>query len=220
VRGAMKCGERYNESKGYAEVCLRVNIRGKGSLYEVILPLIQDRTIMPPETTYYKPNLIPKAIQEKAPSPPAAETVPPPTPSQEAPKPEPTKPPVAVAPEVVRPSEIKVVFDGLIVDVREYPFKPALVNTIVTQNAEVVFDPSKILSHVLVERGCGGFTTDPNKAKALLESWGSKNPMTLKGIGVLKMTNAEITPDDASAVYVHDKQSNLLPNARVVFLLK
>jgi len=227
VRGAMKCGERYNESKGYAEVCMRVNIRGKGSLYEVILPLIQDKTIMPPDSTYYKPNLIPKAVTEAAPAP-SREVVTPPPAAVAPPRPpavlqEPAKPeavPVPPKPEVAKPSEIKVVFDGLIVDVREYPFKPALVNTVVTENDDVVFDPSKILSHVLVERGCGGFTTDPNKAKALLESWGSKNPMTLTGVGVLKMTNARITPDDASAVYVHDKQSSLLANARVVFLLK
>jgi hypothetical protein len=228
VRGAMKCGERYNDSKGYAEVCMRVNIRGKGSLYEVILPLIRDKTIMPPETSYYKPKLIPKAVTEAAPAPsqkevavtppPVAPPRPPAAQVKETVKPEAV--PVPPRPEVAKPSEIKVVFDGLIVDVREYPFKPALVNTVVTENDEVVFDPSKILSSVLVERGCGGFTTDPNKAKALLESWGSKNPMTLTGVGVLKMTNARITPDDASAVYVHDKQSSLLANARVVFLLK
>jgi hypothetical protein len=225
VRGAMKCGERYNDVKGYAEVCMRLNIRGKGSLYEVILPLIQDKTIMPPETTYYKPKLIPKAITEAVPAPTQTEVVTPAPPSQPPAPPVQGTPkseavPVPPKPEVVKPSEIKVVFDGLIVDVREYPFKPALVNTVVTENDEVVFDPSKILSTVLVERGCGGFTTDPNKAKALLESWGSKNPMTLTGVGVLKMTNARITPDDASAVYVHDKQSSLLANARVVFLLK
>lgn len=225
VRGAMKCGERYNESKGYAEVCMRVNIRGKGSLYEVILPLIQDRTIMPPQSTYFKPNLIPKAVTETTPAPSQEVAAPPPVAPprppvvvQEAPKPESV--PVPPKPEVAKPSEIKVVFDGLIVDVREYPFKPALVNTVMTENDDVVFDPSKILSSVLVERGCGGFTTDPNKAKALLESWGSKNPMTVSGVGVLKMTNAKITPDDAAAVYVHDKQSSLLANARVVFLLK
>ena len=80
VRGAMKCGERYNDVKGYAEVCMRVNIRGKGSLYEVILPLIQDKTIMPPETTYYKPKLIPKAITEAVPAPTQTEVVTPPPP--------------------------------------------------------------------------------------------------------------------------------------------
>ena len=123
-------------------------------------------------------------------------------------------------PEVVRPSEITVIYDGIIIDVRDFQFKPALVNTILTEKDEIVFDPSKILSSILVERGCGGFTTDPNKAKALLASWGSKKPMMLKGVGVVKMTNAKISGDDAAAIYVHDKKSNLLAQAKVVFLLK
>ena len=84
----------------------------------------------------------------------------------------------------------------------------------------MVFDPSKILSPILVERGCGGFTTDPGKAKALLESWGSKKPMIIKGVGVVKMTNAKVSSDDAAAIYLSDQKSNLLAQAKVVFLLK
>jgi hypothetical protein len=37
---------------------------------------------------------------------------------------------------------------------------------------------------------------------------------------VIKATNAEVSADDAAAIYVHDKKSNLLANAKVVFLLK
>ena len=44
--------------------------------------------------------------------------------------------------------------------------------------------------------------------------------MTVKGIGVIKTTNAKVSGDDAAAIYVHDKKSNLLANAKVVFLLK
>ena len=84
----------------------------------------------------------------------------------------------------------------------------------------MVFEPSKILSNVLVERGCGGFTTDDGKAKALLESWGSKNPMVVKCTDVRKFTDAKISQDDAAAVYVNDQKSNLLAQARVVFILK
>ena len=199
---------------------MRVHIRGKGGMYDVILPLIQEKKLLPRDTSYYKPKLIPKAVAEGAskPEPVKAE-------STEAVKkvvekaPEEAKQEVA-KPEVAEPSKLTVIYDGLIVDVRDYPFKPALVNTIVTDKEEVVFDPSKILSEILVERGCGGFTTDPNKAKALLESWGSVKPMTVKGIGVIKTTNAKVSGDDAAAIYVHDKKSNLLANAKVVFLLK
>ena len=64
VRGAVKCGEKYHDSRGYAEVCMRVHIRGKGGMYDVILPLIQEKKLMPKDTSYYKPKLIPKAMSE------------------------------------------------------------------------------------------------------------------------------------------------------------
>ena len=230
LKGAVKYGEKFNREHGYAEVCMRLYIRGKGGLYDVILPLIKENKLDPVKKTYYKPKLIPKVISE----PPVAiqkEQV-----AQEATKPvkeqvqQVTKPVEEVKaikkdqpvekPQVAAPSEIVKSYDGLIIDVRDFQFRPALVNTILTENAEIVFDPAKILSSVLVERGCGGFTTDPGKAEALLESWGSKNPMTLKCIGVVKMTNAKISVDDAAAIYVHDKNSHLLAQAKVVFLLK
>ena len=123
-------------------------------------------------------------------------------------------------PEVKAPSELTHPHDGLIIDARSFKFRPALVNRVLTEKDEVVFEPSKIASTVLVERGCGGFTTDDGKAKALLESWGSKNPMIIKCTDVQKFTDAKISQDDAAAVYVNDQKSNLLAQARVVFILK
>ncbi len=213
LRGAVKCGEKYHNDRRYAEVCMKLHIRGKGGLYDVILPLIKENKIqrvapaLP--TDYYKPKLIPKVIGTEI----VEETV-----QKRVPiggKPATVTETVAVVKQVPA-----VVFDGLIVDVRDFKFRPALVNTVVTDGDKVVFDPSKILSAILVERGCGGFTTDPGKAKALLQSWGSKKPMIIKGVGVVKMTNAKVSPDDAAAIYLSDQKSNLLANAKVVFLLK
>ncbi len=213
LRGAVKCGEKYHNDRRYAEVCMKLHIRGKGGLYDVILPLIKENKIqrvapaLP--TDYYKPKLIPKVIGTEI----VEETV-----QKRVPiggKPATVTETVAVVKQVPA-----VVFDGLIVDVRDFKFRPALVNTVVTDGDKVVFDPSKILSAILVERGCGGFTTDPGKAKALLQSWGSKKPMMIKGVGVVKMTNAKVSPDDAAAIYLSDQKSNLLANAKVVFLLK
>ena len=211
LKGAVKCGEKYNRDSRYGEVCMRLYIRGKGGLYDVILPLIKENKLDPVKKAYYEPKLIPKVISE-----PPAQVQKEPEPVQQ----QVTKPVEVVKPQVAPPSEIVKSFDGLIIDVRDFQFRPALVNTILTENEEIVFDPAKILSSVLVERGCGGFTTDPGKAEALLESWGSKNPLTLKCIGVVKMTNAKISVDDAAAIYVHDKNSHLLAQAKVVFLLK
>jgi hypothetical protein len=219
LKGAVKCGEKFNRDAGYAEVCMRLYIRGKGGLYDVILPLIKENKLNPVKKTYYNPKLIPKVISETPADVPKEQVKQEVTKPVEAVKVIKEEQPVA-KPQVAAPSEIVKSFDGLIIDVRDFQFRPALVNTILTENEEIVFDPAKILSSVLVERGCGGFTTDPGKAEALLESWGSKNPMTLKCIGVVKMTNAKVSVDDAAAIYVHDKNSHLLAQAKVVFLLK
>lgn len=163
---------------------------------------------------YYKPKMIPKVVGAEV----AQETIQQTT--QKGDKiTETVTETVAIVKEVPAVAPV-VIFDGLIVDVRDFQFRPALVNTVVTDGDKVVFDPSKILSAILVERGCGGFTTDPNKAKALLESWGCKNPMIVKGLGVVKMTNAKVSSDDAAAIYLSDQKSNLLAQAKVVFLLK
>ncbi len=218
LRGAVKCGEKYHNDRRYAEVCMKLHIRGKGSLYDVILPLIKEkkiRSVMPDlPRDAYKPKMIPKVIGAEV----VQETVQKTT--QKGDKlSETVTETVAIVKEVPAVTAA-VVFDGLIVDVRDFQFRPALVNTVVTDGDKVVFDPSKILSAILVERGCGGFTTDPNKAKALLESWGCKNPMIVKGLGVVKMTNAKVSSDDAAAIYLSDQKSNLLAQAKVVFLLK
>lgn len=204
LRGAVKCGEKYYPDRGYAEVCMRLYIRGRGGMYDVILPLMKKEKLLPPPLPEYKPKLIPKVVEE------GKKEVVVPEKKEEAPS----------KPEVAAPSELKTVYDGLIVDVRNFNFKPALVNRIITEKKEVVFDPSKIASNILIERGCGGFTTDLGKAKALLASWGSKNPMVVKAVGVYKSTDAEVSSDDAAAIFVHDQKSNFLAEARVVFLLK
>lgn len=219
LRGAIKCGEKYHNDSKYAEVCMRLHIRGKGGLYDVILPLIKEQKIqkvMPDlPKNVYKPKMIPKVIETEE----VEEVVQKKVPVQEAGKKETVVETVTEKAAVVQAVPVAI-YDGLIVDVRDFQFRPALVNTIVTENEKIVFDPSKILSPILVERGCGGFTTDPGKAKALLETWGSKKPMIVKGVGVVKMTNAKISNDDATAIYVSDQKNNLLANAKVVFLLK
>ncbi|HEB73713.1 MAG TPA: hypothetical protein ENJ03_00635 [Candidatus Desulfofervidus auxilii] len=123
-------------------------------------------------------------------------------------------------PEVKPPSEIVNPHDGLILDVRGYNFRPALVNRILTDKNEVVFDPSKIVSSVLLERGCGGFTNDENKAKALLQTWGANNPMFIKAKGVVKFTDAQVDADEAAAIFTHNQKTNFLAQAKVVFVLK
>ncbi len=188
LRGAAQCGQSYNSEKGFAEVCMQVHLRGKGGLYESILPLITDKELAPDAKPAFQPS------------------------AGNAPDQGNTTGNQASAPASP--------YDGLIIDTRSFQFRPALVNRILTDQEEVVFDPSKILSNILVERGCGGFTTDDGKAKALLESWGSKHPMIIQTVDVSKQTDAKISRNDATAITVNDQASNLLAQARVVFILK
>jgi len=186
LRGAIECGKKYYPHRGYAEVCLRLYIKGKGGMYDIMLPLLKGKE---KGALISLPEYTPKNILEEM-------------------------------PEVAAPSQLKEVYDGLIVDVRGYNFRPALVNRIITEHHQLVFGPSKVLNDILIERGCGGFTTDLNKAKALLASWGSKNPMIIKPIGVHNFTDVKVSSDTAAAIYVHDQKTNFLSQAKVVFVLR
>lgn len=226
LRGAVPCGESFDRTEGYARVCLKLNLHGHDSVYsafeDVILKSPQELKLR--EIPAFKPDSVPDIV----PVPVVEETpaVKVETPKVETPA-EVEKPVVAETPmptteaaaEKIKDA-VKTPIDGIIVDVRDFDFKPALVNRILTENNEVLFDPSKVLNQVLIERGCGGYTTDLQKAKALLESWGSKSPMILKGKTVQNVTDAVVSVDDAAAVFAYDQQYNMLAQARVVFVLK
>ncbi|WP_031479443.1 hypothetical protein [Maridesulfovibrio frigidus] len=212
LRGAAPCGEDFDRTEGYARVCLRLNLHGNDSVYSSF----QDMIIKSPnelsvrEMTEFKSEVVLDDI--KVVPGPTADTVAP-APSKEEIQ---TTAPAAAKIEAA----VAVPVDGIIVDVRAFDFKPALVNRILTEKNEVLFDPSKVLNQVLIERGCGGYTTDLQKAKALLESWGSKSPMILKGQSVQNVTDAVVSATDASAVFAYDQKYNILANAKVVFVLK
>ncbi|MBI5971259.1 MAG: hypothetical protein HY884_08925 [Deltaproteobacteria bacterium] len=110
--------------------------------------------------------------------------------------------------------------DGLILDVRDQPFKPALINRVLTKNGEVVYDPAKVAQNILVERGAAEYTNDVGKAKALLSERGASNPLVVKAGGVVKGTDAEVGPDDATAIFRSNQTANFLEGAKVVFVLK
>ena len=42
VVGAMSCGKKYHEHKGYAEVCLQMPMHGRGGVFDVVYPAIQE----------------------------------------------------------------------------------------------------------------------------------------------------------------------------------
>jgi hypothetical protein len=111
-------------------------------------------------------------------------------------------------------------YDGLIVDVRELAFKPALINRVVTTNNSVVYDPSSVESAVLGERGAAEYTDDIGKAKALLAERGSKNPLVVKAEALVRSTDVEVGEESAAAISASNQTNKFLENARVVFVLK
>lgn len=111
-------------------------------------------------------------------------------------------------------------YDGLILDVRDRPFRPALINRVVAKNGEIIYDPAKVAQNILVERGAAEYTNDIGKAKALLGERGSSNPLVVRANGVVRSTDVELAPEDAGAVYSANQASNFLEGAKVVFVLK
>lgn len=111
-------------------------------------------------------------------------------------------------------------YDALILDIREHSFKPALINRILAENDEILYDPTKIAQNILVERGAGDYTNDVGKAKAILSERGSKNPLVVKAAGVVKFTDVQVTGDDAANIFAANQKSNFLEGAKVVFVLK
>ncbi|TIH18536.1 hypothetical protein D0S45_04790 [Marinifilum sp. JC120] len=230
LRGAVPCGESFDRTEGYARVCLRLNLHGHDSVYSAFDEIIlkEPAALKVRDIPAFKPETLPEivttpvkkkeeVIDEAKVPPPGSDII-----EDQAASAEKVEPPV----QTTEPASQKIQeavatpVDGIIVDVRDFDFKPALVNRILTDKNEVLFDPSKVLNQVLIERGCGGYTTDLQKARALLESWGSKSPMVLKGKTVQNVTDAVVSVEDASTVFAYDQKYNLLAQARVVFVLK
>ncbi|MBI3398744.1 MAG: hypothetical protein HY026_05885 [Deltaproteobacteria bacterium] len=111
-------------------------------------------------------------------------------------------------------------YDALILDLKEHQFKPALINRILAQNGEILYDPTKIAQNVLVERGAGDYTNDVGKAKAILSERGSKNPLVVKAAGVARFTDVQVSADDAANIFTANQKANFLEGAKVVFVLK
>ena len=111
-------------------------------------------------------------------------------------------------------------YDGLIVDVRSTPFRPALVNRVVTGAGEIVYNPASASQEVLADRGGAGYTNDIGKATALLKERGSTNPLVVRAASVINFTDVEITAEEAGAVAMSARTANFLENALVVFVLQ
>ncbi len=121
----------------------------------------------------------------------------------------------------VTPPVIKaVLYDGLIVDVRNFGFQPALANRILNVDDSVVYEPSVVPHKLLRDWGPAQFSATEEKARAILQSMGSKTLLIVKAKQVRSGTDAVIEEKDAQTVFASNKKSNMLANARVVFLME
>ncbi len=116
--------------------------------------------------------------------------------------------------------QVPQAYDALIVDAREQNFRPALVNRILTESGEIIYDPTKIAEEILAERGCGDYTNDPGKAQAILKERGAQNPLMVKAVGVAKFTDVKVSSDDASRIFAANQKTHFLEGAKVVFVLR
>ncbi|MCG8531437.1 MAG: hypothetical protein MI749_12325 [Desulfovibrionales bacterium] len=110
-------------------------------------------------------------------------------------------------------------YDGLIILVSGTSFRPALINRILTEKLDILYDPAKIAASMLIERGCGGYTSSEAKAKAKLKTWGCSNPLVVKCSKVQKRTEVIISTKDAETIFSQNQKNNFFSQAKVVFVL-
>lgn len=120
----------------------------------------------------------------------------------------------------VTPTEKAVEYNGLIIDVTQLNFKPALVNKVVAKNGESIYDPTRVAQSILVSKGPAEYTNEIGKAKALLAERGANKPIVVKGSALIKSTDVLIRPADATAIVSSNQSNNYLEGAKVVFVLK
>jgi hypothetical protein len=111
-------------------------------------------------------------------------------------------------------------YDGLILDVRGHPFRPALINRIVTRDGETLYDPATVPPEVLALSGAAGYTNDVGKAKALLKERGSTNPALVRADALVRATDVVVGPADAVAIFAANQENSFLERAMIVFVLQ
>jgi hypothetical protein len=110
-------------------------------------------------------------------------------------------------------------YDSLIVDVSSVGMEPAYINRIYS-DGKVVFDPTKIPQQVFIQRGYSSYTTNQSKAKAILDSFGAKNPLIIRAVSTTNIkSDVKVSSQDASLISVNNSKNSFLESAKIVFIL-
>jgi len=128
-------------------------------------------------------------------------------------------PPAPVYAPPPAPAPAPAEADALIIDATGKNFRPALINRVVAKDGSVLFEPSKIAPEILAKKGCGDYTSDLGKAKAILASHGATKPLVITAAGVVRSTDAQVSEADAAVIFNANQKTNFLEGAQVVFVL-
>jgi len=113
---------------------------------------------------------------------------------------------------------VVTIYDGLIVDVSSTDMEPAYINRIYC-NQKIVFDPTNIPQQVFIQRGYASYTTSIGKAKAILDGFGSRNPLIIKAVSTTNLkSDIVINSDNADEVVTSNLKNSFLESAKIVFV--
>jgi len=110
-------------------------------------------------------------------------------------------------------------YDGLIIEAVGTTFRPALVNRILTESGEAVYDPSRIAQEILAKRGCGDYTNDVGKGRAILQERSLRNPLVIRAVTADPNADLRISKQDADAILAANQGASFLEGANVVFVV-
>ncbi len=121
---------------------------------------------------------------------------------------------------VVSQTTPTVIHDALVIDVRGLDFEPAQINRIYF-NDQLIYDPLMVPAEIIAQRGLAKYTTTLNRAKAILESYGSSNPLVVKATKIAKLSS-DVVVSQADAVKITKENINkgFLESARIVFIVE
>ena len=109
--------------------------------------------------------------------------------------------------------------DGLIINAPELDFKSITVPRIIAENGEILF-PGNLELAVLLKRGIGSYTDSVEKAESLLNSYGSYNPIHIKGVKTNESgADIIIGTDEAMKILIANMYTDFLSKGKVVWVI-
>lgn len=121
----------------------------------------------------------------------------------------------ASRPETPTPEPV----DSLIIDARGTNFTPALINRVMDSKGALLYGPDIIAPQILARRGCGDYTNDLGKARALLRERGVKNPLVVRAANIPQASDVQVTDEDANTIFIANEHAGFLASALVVFVM-